>query len=54
MTCAKTWGLQVCLSADRMFIYVLFLCIVYAHEGLNCLDDTLRVPDQVSIGIGGR
>ena len=37
-----------------MLVNVLLLGVVDPHQGLGELDHTLRIPDQVSIGIFGR
>jgi hypothetical protein len=37
--------------ADGVLVDILFLGVVHAHEGLDCLDKALGVADDVSIGL---
>jgi len=41
------------MTSDCVLIDVLFLSVVDPHQGLDRLDHTLRVSDEVSIGILG-
>ena len=40
--------------AGRVLINVLFLSVVQADQGLDCLDHALGVMDEVAVGVGGR
>ena len=41
------------MASDCVLIDVFFLSVVDPHQGLDRLDHTLRISDQVSIGVLG-
>ena len=47
-------ALQLHMASDRVLINVFLLGVVDPHQGLDQLDHTLRISDEVSIGIFGR
>ena len=50
--CAQSTS-QLYMARARMLINVLFLGVVYPHQGLNRLDHTLRISNQISVGLLG-
>ena len=40
------------LPSRRVFINILFLRVVQAHQGLDRLDHPLRIPHDIAVSIG--